>query len=311
MSHFLITGGAGFIGSHIAEKVLSEGDHSVRILDNLSSGHKKNVDVLKGKVEFIEGDIRDFDTVSKACEDVDFVFHEAALVSVTDSIERPHDNYTINIQGTLNVLESAARSSVKRVVLASSSAIYGDEPTLPKTEDLKPHPISPYGQAKAANEYFAAAYSNLYSLPVIALRYFNVYGPRQDSSSEYSGVISIFAECARQNRTPKIYGDGGHSRDFVFVRDVANLNYLAMTSPQLSGGEVFNVGTGRATTLLELLESLGAASGSDMKPEFHDDRPGDIRHSMSQITKAESVLGYAPQFSLDQGLKQLLDSLET
>jgi UDP-glucose 4-epimerase len=302
---YLVTGGCGFIGSHIVEALAGEG-HAVRVFDNLSSGYRRNIDHIDGDVEFIEGDIRDSAAIDAATAGTDYVFHEAALVSVFDSVERPVDNNDINITGTLNVLEAARTHGVKRIVMASSAAVYGNNPELPKREGMKPEPESPYAIGKIVGEYYFSVYHKLHGLETVALRYFNVYGPRQDPSSMYSGVISKFTDVLRGDGTPTVFGDGQQTRDFVFVGDVVRANLLAMRSDEAGTGSVFNVGTGRQASLLDLLSVLGELTDRTVEPLFADARAGDIRHSVSAIDKARSTLGYAPQFELREGLQALL-----
>jgi len=302
---YLVTGGCGFIGSHIVEALAGEG-HMVRVFDDLSSGYRRNIEHIAGDVEFVEGDIRDTAAIGAATEGMDYVFHEAALVSVFDSVERPADNNAINITGTLNVLEAARRHGVRRVVMASSAAVYGNNPELPKRETMTPEPESPYAIGKIVGEYYFSVYHKLYGLETVTLRYFNVYGPRQDPSSMYSGVISKFTDVLRSGGTPTVFGDGGQTRDFVFVKDVVHANLLAMRSEQAGAGNVFNVGTGSQASLLDLLAVLGELTGREVEPEFADVRAGDIRHSISAVDKARRVLGYAPQFGLREGLEALL-----
>ena len=301
---YLVTGGAGFIGSHIAEALLAEG-HAVRVLDNLSSGHEENLAGLA--VEFVRGDIRDRAATRAAAEGVDGVFHEAALVSVPESVEKPVENHEINVTGTLNVLVAAREAGVRRVLLASSAAVYGENPELPKREDMLPEPVSPYALGKIAGEYYLKVFAGLYGVQTVALRYFNVYGPRQDPRSMYSGVISKFAEVLAAGGTPTVFGDGGQTRDFVFVKDVVRANLLAMRSPRAGEGEVFNIGTGRRTSLLELLDALGGILGRKAAPKLAPPRAGDIRHSVADISRAGEVLGYRPETSLADGLRALVE----
>jgi UDP-glucose 4-epimerase len=301
---YLVTGGAGFIGSHIAEALLAEG-HAVRVLDNLSSGHEENLDGLA--VEFVRGDIRDLAAVRAAAAGVDGVFHEAALVSVPESVEKPVENHEINVTGTLNVLVAAREAGVRRLVLASSAAVYGENPELPKREDMLPEPVSPYALGKIAGEYYLRVFADLYGVETAALRYFNVYGPRQDPRSMYSGVISKFADVLAAGDTPTIFGDGGQTRDFVFVKDVVRANLLAMRSARAGKGEVFNVGTGRKTSLLELLDALSGIFGRKTEPKFAPPRAGDIRHSVADISRAGEILGYRPQTALAEGLRALVE----
>jgi len=285
------------------EALVAEG-HRVRILDNLSSGYERNIAHIKGDVDFDRGDVRDLAEVERVTEGVDYVFHEAALVSVFDSINKPLENNDINITGTLNVLEAARRCGVRRIVMASSAAGYGNNPKLPKREDMPPEPESPYAVAKVVGEYYFAVYRKLHGLAATALRYFNVYGPRQDPGSMYSGVVSRFVDAVRQGKRPTVYGDGGQTRDFVFVKDVVQANLLAMRSPHAGG--VFNVGTGRQASLLDLIGALNALTDQALEPVFEDVRSGDIRHSVADISKAGEQLGYEPRFTLRDGLRELL-----
>ncbi len=305
MSRYLITGGAGFIGSHIAEALVGEG-HAVRIFDNLSSGHLHNLDHLAGKVEFVRGDVRDAAAIRAAAQGIDYLFHEAALVSVFESVEKPFDNHEINMTGTLNVLQAARAAGVRRVVFASSAAIYGNDPELPKREGMAPQPASPYAAGKITGEYYLSIFAQLYGVQTVSLRYFNVYGPRQDPKSMYSGVISKFTDDLKAGRTPTIFGDGGQTRDFVFVKDVVQANLRAMHGDNAGTGEAFNVASGRTASLLELLGTIGDLAGRKIEPQFKEARRGDIRHSAAAIDKARAVLGYEPAFDLASGLRELL-----
>ena len=311
MAVYLITGGAGFIGSHITEVLLEDGDHEIRIFDNLSTGHLKNLEHIANQITFIEGDIRDTSALATAMQGVDYVCHQAALVLVVESVNDPRKNHDINLTGTLNVLEAAQQANVKRVVLASSASIYGNDPTLPKTENMRPQPESPYGASKIGKEYYAHVFSTLYNLPVVALRYFNVYGPRQDPSSPYSGAISIFADRVLNKQNITIFGDGQQSRDFIFVKDVAKANLLAMHHANIQGGEVFNVATGKSVTLLDLLNTLQSIAGTNITPSFEPERPGDIRHSAADIAHIQSTLNFQPNHTLSSGLKELLAYCKT
>lgn len=308
MSSYLITGGAGFIGSHIAEHLAGEG-HAVRIFDNLSSGHLANLDHLRDRVAFVRGDVRDRAAIEAAMQGVEFCFHEAALVSVFESVEKPVENHDINMTGTLNVLQAAKLAGVRRVVFASSAAVYGNDPALPKREDMRPQPASPYAAGKITGEYYLSLFAQLYGVETVSLRYFNVFGPRQDPKSMYSGVISKFTDDVRTGRTPTIFGDGGQTRDFVFVKDVVQANIRAMRSPGVGRGEAFNVATGRTSSLLDLLAAIGTLVGRKIEPVFKEARQGDIRHSAADIGRARSELGYEPGFTLNAGLDILLRSL--
>lgn len=301
---YLVTGGAGFIGSHTVDALVAEG-HEVVVLDNLSSGCKKNLRAVGEQITFIEGDIRDADTCLAAAERCDGVFHFAALVSVPDSIKRPCDNHEINITGTFNVLEAARKQGVHRVVFASSASVYGDNPELPKSEALQPEPKSPYALAKLSGEFYLHAYAECYGLAAVALRYFNVFGSRQNSSSMYSGVVSIFLEKIRNNLPVTIYGDGLQTRDFVHVHDIVRANLLAMKHTAPSTFSVFNIATGRQQTVLAVLDALEQLAGHTVKRSFADVRAGDIRFSVADISNARHGLNYEPNVGLKEGLAQL------
>jgi nucleoside-diphosphate-sugar epimerase len=298
----LITGGAGFIGSHIGEELVRQGC-TVTVLDSLSSGHLENLEAIKSGVDFVQGDIQDEHILDDVIQGCDVVFHQAAVVSVTKTVADPVQSTAVNDLGTLKVLEAARRNGVQRVVLASSSAVYGDDPQLPKVESMTTQPLSPYAVQKLTNEYYAFLYNKLYGLEAVCLRYFNVYGPRQDPSSPYSGVISIFMTRAKSGTAPIIYGDGHQSRDFVFVKDVVQANLLAASSPAASG-QVFNVGTGNSIEIKALWNKIAGLAQCSATPEFADSRPGDIVHSVAGILKARERLGFCPAVSLDQGLAQ-------
>lgn len=300
-SRALITGGAGFIGSHIADLLVSVGCE-VRVLDNLASGRLENLAHLGDKVEFIRGDIRDEGLLLQAVRGCDVVFHQAAVVSVTRTVAEPVETASVNDMGTLRVLDAARKAGVRRVVLASSSAVYGDDPAMPKREEMRPRPMSPYAVQKLTNEHYARLYHDLYGLETACLRYFNVYGPRQDPSSPYSGVISIFMTRAFSDEPPVVYGDGEQCRDFVFVADVARANLLAAKLPGI-GGEVFNVGTGRSLTVNELWRCIACRADIEATPIYAPSRPGDIRESRSSIDKAEAELGFRPACDFDRGIE--------
>jgi len=302
----LITGGCGFIGSHIAEALVADGV-KVRVYDNFSSGKLENLQGFGHGIEVIRGDICDPEALNSAMRGVSQVFHEAALVSVAVSVEKPLDNDSINIRGTLNVLQAARAARVKRVVLASSAAVYGNNPELPKREDMLPEPESPYALGKLTGEHYLKLFSSLYGVETVALRYFNVFGPRQDGKSMYSGVISRFADDLRSGRTPTIFGDGQQTRDFVFVKDVVQANLLSMRSASVGRGEVFNVATGKTVSLLQLLDTLKMITGIQVVPHFKEARAGDIKHSLADIVKIRNALGYAPKFGLEEGLRTIIN----
>jgi len=305
MSRILVTGGAGFIGSHLVEALLGEG-YQVRVLDNLSTGRRENLAAAEGKFEWFEADVRDPQAVRRAMEGVDAVFHEAAMVSVPLSIERPRECHEINLVGTLNILEAAREAGVRRVIMAGTAAAYGNNPELPKRETMVPEPESPYGATKVAAELYLRAFARMGGLETASLRYFNVYGPRQDPRSMYSGVISRFVEALAAEETPTIFGDGEQTRDFVYVGDVVRANLLALRAPWLDPGALFNIGTGRSVSLLELLQTLVRVAGKkNVVPRFAPARPGDVKHSLADTERSRMLLGFEAGFSLTEGLTRL------
>lgn len=305
----LITGGAGFIGSHIAERLVREG-HSVRVLDNLTSGRRENLAAVAGDVELQVGDVRDEAACARAAEGVELVFHEAAIVSVPYSVEHPRETHAVNVLGTLNVALAARDAGARRVVFACSAAVYGEEPTLPKHEGMRPEPVSPYGVEKIAGEQYLRAFAHVYGLETVSLRYFNVFGPRQDPTSAYSGVISVFADRILRGTELRVFGDGQQTRDFVFVEDVVAANLLAGTAPAAAAsGQAYNVACGVRTTLLELAALLSEVSGKPLAITHAEPRVGDVRDSVADIARARRDLGYAPRVSMRDGLAALVRSL--
>jgi UDP-glucose 4-epimerase len=304
----LVIGGAGFIGSHLVERLVREG-HSVRVLDNLSSGKRENLTSVQNDVELVVADVRHAERVRQEMRGRDVVFHQAAIVSVPYSVEHPAETLEVNLRGTLNVLEGAKASGVRRVVMASSAAIYGEDPALPKRETMLPSPISPYGLEKLASEHYLAIWTKLFGVETVALRYFNVFGPRQDPSSPYSGVISIFVDRILRGETPTIFGDGEQFRDFVYVSNVVDANVLAATRAG-AAGHVYNVGCGQRTSLNELAAILGRVCGREVKPRHAEPRAGDIRESLADIGKARAELGYEPRVGVEEGLKALVASVK-
>lgn len=302
----LVTGGAGFIGSHIVRRLVERGE-PVRVLDNLSTGHLANLDAVRDRIEFIAGDLRDEAAVRRAVAGVTTIFHEAAEPSVPRSIADPETTYAINVTGMLALMTAAKDAGVKRLVFASSSAVYGNDPEMPKRETMAPAPISPYASSKLAGEGLCQVFTAAYGLEAVALRYFNVFGPGQDPNSAYAAVIPKFLDAIRRDEPPRIFGDGEQSRDFVFVEDVVTANLLAAESSGI-GGQVFNIATGEAVTLnqtLGLIESLtGAATNAQRLPE----RVGDVRHSLADNSKARRVLGFAPSVSFEEGLRRTIDA---
>jgi nucleoside-diphosphate-sugar epimerase len=301
----LVTGGAGFIGSHLVE-ALVDGGCRVTVLDDLSSGRESNLASVAGRITFLRGSICDRRIVAKAAAGCEVVFHLAAVVSVPKTVDDPLGSAAVNEIGSLNVLEAARGAQTRRVVFASSSAVYGDDPTLPKREDMPPKPLTPYAVQKLVVENYLSVYQSLYGLETVGLRFFNVFGPRQDPSSPYSGVISIFMNKALSGELPVIYGDGCQSRDFVFVGDVVQALISAAKSSS-APGKVYNVGTGKSLTISGLWEMIAALSGSEAKPINQPPRSGDIPHSLSAIDSAAADLGFVPRVSLESGLGVTLD----
>ncbi|MBW2193309.1 MAG: NAD-dependent epimerase/dehydratase family protein [Deltaproteobacteria bacterium] len=297
----LVTGGAGFIGSHLVDALLSM-NCEVVVIDDLSTGSLFNLEQCKERITFYQGDIRNENLLNKAARGCDILFHQAAIVSVPWTVEHPVDSATVNEMGTLCVLEAARKNSVKRVVLASSSAIYGDDPVVPKHEGMTPMPKSPYAVQKLTGELYARLYADLYDLDTVCLRYFNVYGPRQDPSSPYSGVISIFMAKASAKATPVIYGDGNQYRDFVFVKDAVRSNLLAANVDK-ARGKTFNIGTGKFTRIKQLWNKIDQLAGLKIEPEYKPSRPGDILESVASIQNAKKTLGFAPEHALVKGLE--------
>lgn len=302
----VVTGGAGFIGSHLVDRLLSEGAE-VTVLDNLSNGRLENLSGVIDDVRFFQDDIRDFDAVKIAVEGADTVFHEAALGSVPRSVADPATSNEVNVTGTLNVLVAARDAGVRRVVFASSSSVYGDTPTLPKHEQMPTVPTSPYGVTKLAGEMYFRSFAGVYGLETICLRYFNVFGPRQDPNGAYAAVIPIFTKKLLAGETPTVFGEGEQSRDFTFVSNVVDANMLAMEST--SGiGEVFNIAAGNPVTLNALVEQMQLITNTDIKLAYAEPRAGDIRHSFGDMTRAKAVLGFEPRVQLEDGLRETIPS---
>lgn len=306
MAEFLITGGAGFIGSNIAESLAARG-HTVRVLDNFLTGKKENLASLKGKVEFVEADLRDLTAMRRACEGVRFVIHQAALPSVPRSVADPILSNEINVTGTLNALVAARDATVERFVFASSSSVYGDTPELPKRETMPPHPISPYGLQKLTGETYCRLFWELYQLPTVSLRYFNVFGPRQDPQSEYAAVIPRFVTMMLRGEAPTIFGDGTQSRDFSFVENVVEANLAACRAGKAAFGNTYNIALGDRITLLEFVALLNEILGTKIEPKLTAPRAGDILHSQADISAAISDLKYKPTVSFREGLQRTVE----
>lgn len=298
----LVTGGAGFIGSHIATALVERGDR-VRVLDNLSTGKLDNLAAIRNQIEFIQGDLLDPGVVGRAVAGVDCVFHEAALASVPRSLELPLDTHAACVTGTLVLLDSARRAGVRRLVYAASSSAYGNQPTPTKSETALPAPISPYGAAKLAGEHYCQAFTAAYGFETVSLRYFNVFGPRQDADSPYSAVIPLFVKALLSGQPPTIYGDGRQSRDFTFVANVVHGNLLAADAPK-AAGRVINVATGQSINLLDLLAGLQQLLKTRIEPRFAPPRAGDVRESTADISLARELLAYEPQVDFAEGLRR-------
>jgi len=302
VAKFLVTGGAGFIGSHLAEMLVGRGD-SVRVLDNLSTGRRENLASFIDRIQFVEGDIRDLETCRRAVEGMDHVLHQAALASVPRSVADPLLNNAVNVTGTLNLLLAARDAGVRSFVLASSSAVYGDDPAPAKLEGREGRPLSPYGLGKHVGEKYCEVFHGLFGLKTVALRYFNVFGPRQDPRSEYAAVIPLFITRCLRGESPVIYGDGEQSRDFIFVKDVARANIMAAESPS-AGGEAVNIAGGAGLTVNRLLAAVNAILGTAVEPSRAEPRPGDIRHSVAEVGKARRILHHEPAVSFMDGLRE-------
>ena len=302
----LVTGGAGFIGSHIASALSANGAR-VRVLDDLSTGHRENLDEIGGDIDFIQGSVADENLLAKTLEGVELVFHEAAIPSVPRSVEAPRQSHVASVDGTFSLLLAARDKGVRRVIYAASSSAYGDQPTLPKAEEMRPDPLSPYAVAKLVGEYYCQVFTRVYGLETVSLRYFNVFGPRQDPGSQYSGVVSRFISSLLSGERPVIYGDGEQSRDFTYIDNVIAANLNAATATGASG-KVINVANGERVTLNQLLDELKELTGKqDVTAEYLEPRIGDVRHSLADITMARELLSYESKVDLREGLKRTID----
>ena len=303
MKRVVVTGGAGFIGSHLAEELVRRG-YYVIILDDVSTGKIENIELLlkQGTVEFIQGSITDFPLLRKLFQGIDYVFHQAAIPSVARSIENPQVTHEVNVTGTLKVLLAARDNRVRKVIYASSSSVYGDTPTLPKSEDMVPNPQSPYAVTKLAGEFYCRVFQEVYGLPAVCLRYFNVYGPRQDPHSQYAAVIPSFIKRVSEKSPPIIFGDGEQTRDFTFVKDAVEANLLAAESNTTG---IFNIGGGESISINQLARLTVKLIGNNIEPIYAEPRPGDIRHSLADISRAKGF-GYNPKYSLEEGLRETI-----
>lgn len=304
MAEYLVTGGAGFIGSHLAEELVRRGHH-VRVADSLITGKRRNLDHVPG-VEFLEGDLADLPFAQRAVDGMQYVLHQAAIPSVPRSVKDPVTSNRANVDATLNVLVASRDAGVRRVVFAGSSSAYGNTPTLPKHEGMPTNPLSPYALQKVVGEQYLQMFTRLYGLETVSIRYFNVFGPRQDPSSPYSGVISVFATALLENRSPRIYGDGEQTRDFTYVANVVDGVLRACDAPTASG-EVINVATGGRISLNQLFQAMKAVVGGTANPTYAEPRAGDVRDSQADISKARKILGYEPTVSFEDGLKRTIE----
>jgi nucleoside-diphosphate-sugar epimerase len=302
---YLVTGGAGFIGSNTVDELVRRG-HSVVVLDDISSGKEDNLTEIRNKITFIKGSITDIEVVRKAMHEAEYVLHLAARTSVPRSVKDPIETNKINIDGTLNVLVAAKELKVKRVVFAASSSVYGETATLPKVETMQPEPISPYGVTKYVGEMYGQTFGRCYGLENVALRYFNIFGPRQDPGSPYSGVLAKFCAAFLEDTQPVVFGDGGQTRDFTYVENAVQANLLACEAPNASG-KVFNVGVGGRISLNEVLRELGKITGKTLEAKYEAPRDGDIRDSQADISQAREILGYEPQVTFEEGLARTFE----
>ena len=306
IKNVLVTGGAGFIGSALVRGLLAEpGVENVTVVDSLLTGHQRNLAEVAGQIDFHRADIRDLPTIEELCRGIDVVFHEAAIPSVPRSIEEPELSHSVNVDGTFNVLLAAHRQGVGRVVYAASSSAYGDTETLPKVEHLAPNPKSPYAVQKLLGEHYGRTFFDNYGLETVSLRYFNVFGPRQDPNSPYSGVISLFCTAALQKKAPTIFGDGEQTRDFTYIDNIVRLNLLAAVSPA-APGQTYNGGAGGRVSLNALWKQLARIEGLDLSPSYGPPRAGDVRDSQADLTAARRDLGYEPEVDLTEGLRRTL-----
>ena len=311
MATYLITGVAGFIGSSLARAVLAQGD-KVRGVDNFSTGKRQNIAEIFDRIDLREADLLDLKAIQSACQGVDYVFHEAAIPSVPRSVLDPLESNRANIDGTVNLLVAARDAKVKRVVYAASSSAYGDTPTLPKHEEMIPNPISPYAVAKLASEYYMASFFRCYGLETIALRYFNIFGPRQDPTSPYSGVLAKFITQMLKGEQPTIHGDGAQSRDFTYIDNVVHANLLACKAPATQvAGRVFNVATGTRIDLNEMFRVLKKLTGYPGDVKHGPERAGDVKHSLADLSRSDKYLGYKPQVNFEEGLRRTIDWYRT
>jgi len=304
MAVYVVTGGAGFIGSHIVEELVHRNE-TVTVIDNFSTGKRENVKPFEGKAQIVDADISQAKNLAQILKGADYVIHQAAIPSVPKSIMDPVKSHEANVNGTLQLLVACREARVKRVVYASSSSLYGDSPTLPKHEGMMPNPLSPYGAQKLFGEMYCQVFTRSYGLETVSLRYFNVFGPRQDATSQYSGVLALFIPAVLEGRRPTIYGDGEQSRDFTYVKNVVQANLLACTAQGVAG-QAFNIACGDRITVNSMLRQINKITGKDVAPVYADSRAGDIKHSQADITRAKEDLGFKPAVTFEEGLRHTI-----
>jgi nucleoside-diphosphate-sugar epimerase len=304
MASFLVTGGAGFIGSHLVERLVRDG-HAVRVLDNFATGKRENLAPFSARIELIEGDLRSTADCAQACAGIEIVLHQGAVPSVPKSVEDPVTSHEANVDGTFNILMAARDAKCRRVVFAASSSAYGDLVELPKRESARPEPLSPYAVNKLVGEYYCRAFACCYGLETIALRYFNVFGPRQDPKSQYAAAIPAFVTAILRSEPPTIYGDGEQTRDFTYIDNVVHANLLAAQAPRVAG-EVVNVACGERVSVNQIIAQINKLLGKNVSPAYVPDRPGDVKHSLADITRAREVIGFEPIVPFDEGLRRAI-----
>lgn len=305
MARFLVTGGAGFIGSHLTHALVERGDE-VRVFDNFATGKRENLADIADRIDLVEGDMRNPDDCARACAGVEVILHEAALPSVPKSVADPVSTHQANIDGTFNVLMAAKEAGVRRVVYAASSSAYGDQPELPKHENMPPAPLSPYAVHKLVGEYYCKVFYDCYGLQTLALRYFNVFGPRQDPKSQYAAAIPAFVTAILRDEPPTVYGDGEQTRDFTHVDNVVHANLLAADAPE-THGEVLNMACGERVSVNQIIAAINKALGKSIEPKYVEERPGDVKHSLADISRAREVIGYEPKLLFEEGLDLAID----